>query len=107
MNCNTTHYRANSSSVPGDPTLTAYRGGGTGEFITLHILDLAAARGFDSDGGLYDRINLTNLQSIPLGDRWDGEVTIAKNTITIVTTRTGPADQSGARRTTTIEARRP
>ena len=21
MNCNTTHYRANSSSVPGDPTL--------------------------------------------------------------------------------------
>ena len=23
MNCNTTHYRANSSSVPGDPTFTA------------------------------------------------------------------------------------
>ena len=23
MNCNTTHYRANSSSVPGDPTLPA------------------------------------------------------------------------------------
>ena len=22
MNCNTTHYRANSSSVPGDPTIT-------------------------------------------------------------------------------------
>jgi hypothetical protein len=87
--------------------LTAYRGGGTGEFITLHILDLAAARGFDSDGGLYDRINLTNLQSIPLGDRWGGEVTIAKNTITIVTTRTGPADQSGAGKTTTIDARRP
>ena len=24
MNCNTTHYRANSSSVPGDPTLAFY-----------------------------------------------------------------------------------
>jgi hypothetical protein len=87
--------------------LTAYSGGGTGEFITLHILDLDAARGFDFDGNRYDRINLTNLRSIPLGDRWDGEVTIAKNMITIVTTRTGPADDSGARRTTTVEARRP
>ena len=29
MNCNTTHYRANSSSVPGDPTtLTFWRGTG-------------------------------------------------------------------------------
>ena len=27
MNCNTTHYRANSSSVPGDPTLSAVRRG--------------------------------------------------------------------------------
>ena len=26
MNCNTTHYRANSSSVPGDPTVTTARG---------------------------------------------------------------------------------
>ena len=28
MNCNTTHYRANSSSVPGDPT---------SQFITLYV----------------------------------------------------------------------
>ena len=27
MNCNTTHYRANSSSVPGDPTFLACKGG--------------------------------------------------------------------------------
>ena len=25
MNCNTTHYRANSSSVPGDPTLAKHK----------------------------------------------------------------------------------
>jgi hypothetical protein len=87
--------------------LAAYSGGGTGDFITLHILDIASGRGFGADGDLYDRINLTNLRSVPLGDRWDGEVTIAKNMVTIVTTRAGPADQSGTRKTTVIEARRP
>jgi hypothetical protein len=87
--------------------LATYSGGGTGDFITLHILDIAAARGFDLEGKLYDRIGLTNLYSAPLGDRWDGEIHIAKNTITIVTTRTGPADESGTRTTRTIEARRP
>jgi len=87
--------------------LAAYSGGGSGNFISLHILDLAPARGFDLDGELYDRIDLTNLRTIPLGDRWDGEVSIAANAITIVTTRKGPADQSGARETSTIEARRP
>jgi hypothetical protein len=87
--------------------LASYSGGGSGDFITLHILDIAATRGFGADGDLYDRTNLTNLRSIPLGDRWDGEVTIATNIVTIVTTRAGPADQSGTRKTIVIEARRP
>ncbi|HEY4469525.1 MAG TPA: hypothetical protein VGN21_00050 [Stellaceae bacterium] len=87
--------------------LTAYSGGGTGNFMTLHILDIGSARAFDLDGKLYQRINLTNLRSIILGDRWGGEISIAKNTISVVTTRKGPADESGARGTTTIEARRP
>jgi hypothetical protein len=87
--------------------LAAYSGGGSGDFITLHILDIAVARAFDLDGKVYERINLTNLRSAALGDRWDGDVKIAKNTITVVTTRKGPADQSGRRETTTIEARRP
>jgi hypothetical protein len=47
------------------------------------------------------------VRTIILGDRWDGEVSIAKNSIVVVTTRTGPADDSGVRRTTTIEAVRP
>jgi len=80
---------------------------GSGIFIHLHILDVAAAPGFDFDGNLYQRINLTNLRTIPLGDRWDGEISIEKNTITVVTTRAGPADDSGIRRTSTIEAKRP
>ncbi len=87
--------------------LAAYNGGGSGDFITLHILDIAAAHAFDSAGKIYERINLTNVRSIPLGDRWDGKVSIAKNTLTIVTTRAGPTDNSGIQKTTVIEARRP
>jgi hypothetical protein len=51
------------------------------------ILDVTAAHAFNFDGKIYERINLTNLRSIPLGDRWDGEIGIEKNTITIMTTR--------------------
>ena len=87
--------------------LAIYNSGGTGRFTHLHILDIAAARAFDSDGDVYERLNLTNLRTIPLGDRWGGEISVEKNTITIVTTRKGPADDSGERRTTTIEATRP
>jgi hypothetical protein len=63
--------------------LASYSGGGTGDFVTLHLLSLDAVPAFDSNGEIYDRINLTNLRSIALGDRWDGEVSIAKNTVRI------------------------
>lgn len=90
--------------------VASYSGGGSGDFITLHILDLAAARAFDNDGKVYRRIALTNIRSIALGDRWNGEVHIARNTIHVVTTRNGPADD-GARAPRkapmTIEAKRP
>jgi hypothetical protein len=87
--------------------LASYSGGGSGNFITLHILDLAAARAFDLEGKTYERANLTNLRSIALGDRWSGEIRIEKNVIRVVTTRKSPADDSGKRETMTIEARRP
>lgn len=87
--------------------IATYSGGGSGTFYTLHILDLAAAKAFDLDGKLYDRVNLTVLRSVALGDRWDGSVTIKGNTIEITTTRTGPADNSGKISTTRIEAVRP
>jgi hypothetical protein len=47
------------------------------------------------------------LRRVALGDRWDGEISIAKNTIRVVTTRKGPADETGARATMTIVARMP
>jgi hypothetical protein len=88
-------------------TLVAYNGGGSGNFMTLHVLDLTAGRGFDPEGKFYHRINLTNLRSAPLGDRWSGEVTILHNQIRIVTTHKGPADETARREVATIDAMRP
>jgi len=87
--------------------LASYSGGGSGDFITLHILDVAAVRAYDNDGNIYWRINLTVVRSTALGDRWDGEVKIAGNRISIVTTRSGPADASAERRPRAIVVRRP
>jgi hypothetical protein len=86
--------------------IASYNGGGSGTFYTLHILDIGAAAGFDLEGKLYRRINLMAVRSVILGDRWDGKVSISRNSIRIVTTRNGPADE-GARAPTTIEAKRP
>jgi hypothetical protein len=87
--------------------LASYSGGGSGNFITLHLLDIAVARAFDLEGKIYERINLTNVGGIALGDRWNGDIRIQKNTIRVITTRKGPADDGGKRETMTIEARRP
>jgi hypothetical protein len=85
--------------------LAAYCGGGSGDFITRHIFDIAPARALDLE--VYERINLRDLCRVALGDRWDGEISIAKNTIRVVTTRKGPADETGAREMMTIVARGP
>jgi hypothetical protein len=53
----------------------------------------------------YRRINLTTIRSVPLGDRWDGEATIAGDEIRIVTNGVGPNE--GATAPMTIVARRP
>jgi hypothetical protein len=87
--------------------VTSYNGGGSGRFTHLHVLGLAPVHAIDIVGKPYWQINLTLLRTIPLGDRWEGEVSIAKNLIKIVTTRSGPADDSGERRTMTIPAERP
>lgn len=87
--------------------LSSYSGGGTGRFVTLHILGIEAVPAFDSNGGLYDRLDLTTLRGIALGDRWDGHVQVTRNSIRVVTTRKGPADRTGSREEMTIEARKP
>jgi len=73
--------------------------------MTLHILDAALARAFDSEGKVYQRVNLTNVQSVILGDRWDGDVKIAKNAIRIITRQNGPV--GGSKAPTTVTATRP
>ena len=86
--------------------VASFNGGGTGTFHTLHICDVVPAMAFDSDGKRTQRINLTNLRSVALGDRWEGEVKISGNTIRVTTTRGGPAND-GARAPLTITAERP
>ena len=86
--------------------LASYNGGGSGTFYTLHIVDVAAGAGFDIDGRGYQRINLTNIRSVILGDRWAGELKVSGNAVGVITTRNGPADDS-ARPPFTIIAERP
>jgi hypothetical protein len=86
--------------------VASYNGGGTGTFHTLHICDVVPAPAFDSDGKRSQRINLINLRSVALGDRWDGEVKISGNTVRVITTRNGPAND-GTRAPLTITAERP
>jgi hypothetical protein len=86
--------------------IASYNSGGTGIFYTLHLVDVAAARGIDLDGKPYRRIDLTNVRSVILGDRWEGELKIVGNTVKIVTTRKGPAD-SGTQPPSSITATRP
>lgn len=86
--------------------IASYSGGGSGIFYTLHIVDVAAARGYDLEGKVYPRINLTNVRSVILGDRWEGALKVSGNAIKIITTKNGPADDS-ARAPETIKAERP
>ena len=85
--------------------VASYNGGGSGTFHTLHILDVAAASAFDNDGKRYRRVNLTNIRSVALGDRWEGEVKIMGNAVRVTTTR-GPAGGE-ARTPLTVTAERP
>lgn len=87
--------------------VTSYDGGGSGSFYTLHILDLAPGKAFDSDGKVYDRFNLTTVREVSLGDRWQGDVKISGNAIEIQTMKSDPSDTSGKVATQMIEARRP
>ena len=84
--------------------VASYNGGGSGTFYTLHILDAAAAPAFDADGKRYERLNLTVLRSVPLGDRWEGEIAISGNAVRIKSSHEGPAKGIAPK---SLEARRP
>lgn len=68
-----------------------YSGGGSGAFYTLHILDAEVAQAFDGDGKPYERVDLTTIRSVALGDRWEGDVTISGDTVHIATEKTAAA----------------
>lgn len=63
MNCNTTHYRANSSSVPGDPTVFLYKEGVLNEDIVAILQSNSRL-----PGSLYGDLN-GQVSALDLGDR--------------------------------------
>ena len=87
--------------------ITSYSGGGSGVFYSLHILTAEPARAFDSEGKRYERLNVTTIRSVALGDRWNGEVRIDGNAILITTTGGIPAGHARKPSTVTIKAERP
>ena len=104
----TTAYKFNGVTKNGLLLVTAaFSGGGSGNYLTLHILDAAPARAFDSEGKAYDRLNLTVLRSIPLGDRWKGAIEIAGDNIAITTEPGEPNNSNPQRETRIVEAARP
>ena len=70
--------------------LTAYSGGGSGVFYALDILDAAWASAFDDDGETYQRLDLTLLRRVAVGDRWQGQIKISGNSIHVATTGSLP-----------------
>ncbi len=86
--------------------VAGYNGGGSGTFYTLHILDATAGRAFDGEGKLYDRLDLTDLRNVILGDRWGGDIAI-NGDIVSVTTAPDSLAFNPSRATMAIEARRP
>ena len=83
--------------------LTAYSGGG-GVFYALDILDAAWASAFDDDGESYQRLDLTMLRHVVLGERWQGEIKISGNSIHVSTTGSLPGQDMKPK---DLEARRP
>ncbi|WP_156175620.1 hypothetical protein [Bradyrhizobium sp. LTSP849] len=86
---------------------TSYSGGGSGVFYSLHVLTAEPVRAFDSEGKRYERLNVTTIRSVALGDRWNGDVRIDGNAILITTTGGLPAGQARKPSTMTIRAERP
>jgi hypothetical protein len=85
--------------------VTRFSGGGSGVFYNLRLLDLVSGHAIGTDGELYDRANLVSVQTVPLGDRWQGKVSVDQNLIAIA--GMSAVDQPNACRTRTILARRP
>lgn len=86
---------------------TSYSGGGSGVFHSLHFLTAEPALAFDSEGKRYERLNVSIIRSVALGDRWNGEVRIDGNAVLVTTTGGIPAGQASRPSTTTIKAERP
>jgi hypothetical protein len=87
--------------------IASYSAGGSGVFYTLHILDTASTKAFTSEGAVYERLLLTELRSVALGDRWNGDARIQGNTIEITTRGLAAEGELKVPQDQSIEAQRP
>jgi hypothetical protein len=63
--------------------VSRFSGGGSGMFYVLHILALQSAKTFDAEGHRRDRIDLNTVRSLPLGDRWVGDIRIEGDSLIV------------------------
>lgn len=87
--------------------VAALRTTGTGIFYTLHILDVSPARAFDDDDVPYDRLNLTVIRNLALGDRWRGDVKIDGDMVMVTTPPGEPNNGNTETKTLSFRAKRP
>ena len=88
-------------------TLAAFWGGGSGRFYTLQILDAGIGHAFDQEGKPYERLPLTVIRNISLGDRWQGSITINDDALVVVTKPGEPNNGQTEPSTQTIRAVQP
>lgn len=87
--------------------LSAFWSGGSGHFYTLQVLDAGIGHAFDADGKPYERLTLTAIRNISLGDRWQGSVSISGDSLVVVTKAGEPNNGQTEPSTQTIQAARP
>lgn len=98
-------YRFIGMSRSGLAVIVSFNGSGTGCFYSLHVLDIGLGRGLDDNGHVYQRVVLTELQSMPLGDHWQGKVEIDGDVARIETS--GGSLAPGSSETRQVAIRRP
>lgn len=63
---------------------------GHGSFYHLHVLDASVTAAIDYRGRKYERVTVTTLQLIPVGDRWAGQAKLSGDIVTITRPESGP-----------------
>lgn len=70
---------------------------GHGSFYHLHVLDASVSAAIDHRGQKYERVTVTTLQLISIGDRWTGQAKLNGDIVTITRPESGPGSPQDER----------